>query len=178
MGIAQDLAELHIPQIIVMRQPVPDEVAQVFLKSFLEAFANGKSLYNSVREARQKLEGLEDRYPCASWLPAICQNPAEVPLKWSQFPGAGKPQLDNLLIQLHRLIEEDYTITPNAQAEALEQVQLISEALQIQDKLVDKKQVKVHTRQLRGILAEQPAAALSSEVNQVLAEIYRLFDLN
>ena len=108
----------------------------------------------------------------------ICQNPAEVPLKWSQFPGAGKPQLDNLLIQLHRLIEEDYTITPNAQAEALEQVQLISEALQIQDELVDKKQMKVHSRQFRGILAEQPAAALSSEVNQVLAEIYRLFDLN
>ncbi|BAY84591.1 hypothetical protein NIES267_40870 [Calothrix parasitica NIES-267] len=34
-------------------------------------------------------------------------------------------------------------------------------------------------RQLRGIVAEQPAAAcLSSEVNQVLAEVYRLFDLN
>ncbi|MEM7557254.1 MAG: hypothetical protein AAF378_24830, partial [Cyanobacteria bacterium P01_A01_bin.84] len=131
-----------------------------------------------VREARQKLEGLEDRYPCASWLPVICQNPAEVPLKWSQFPGAGKPQLDNFLTQLHRLVEEDYTITADAQKEALEQVQLISEALQLKGELVEKKQVKVHSRQLRGILAEQSAAALSSEVNQVLAEIYRLFDLN
>ncbi len=153
LGIAQDLAELHIPQIIVMRQPVPDEVAQVFLKNFLQAFANGKSLYNSVREARQKLEGLEDRYPCASWLPVICQNPAEVPLKWLQFPGAGKPQIDNLLTQLHRLIEEDYTITPDAQTEALEQVKMIAEALQIQDELVDKRQVKTNITLLRGILA-------------------------
>lgn len=179
LGIAQDLAELHIPQIIVMRQPVPDEVAQVFLKNFLQAFANGKSLYNSVREARQKLEGLEDRYPCASWLPVICQNPAEVPLRWLQFPGAGEPQLENLLTQLHRLIEEDYVITPDAQAEALEQVKLITEALQIQDELVDKKQVKTNITLLRGIIAGQPAAnSLLVEVNEVLTDIYRLCDLN
>ena len=179
LGIAQDLAELHIPQIIVMRQPVPDEVAQVFLKNFLQAFANGESLYNSVREARQKLEGLEDRYPCASWLPVICQNPAEVPLKWLQFPGAGKPNLGNLLTKLQRRIEEDYIITPDAQVEALEQVRMISEALQIQNELIDKKQVKSHVRLLRGILAEQPVAtSLSSEVNEVLVEIYRLCNLN
>ena len=179
LGIAQDLADLHIPQIIVMRQPVPDEVAQVFLKNFLQAFANGKSLYNSVREARQKLEGLEDRYPCASWLPVICQNAAEVPLKWLQFPGAGEPQIENLLTQLHRLIEEDYTITPNAQGEALEQVRMISEALQIQDELFDKRQVKTNITLLRGILAGQPAVnSLLVEVNEVLAEIYRLFDLS
>ncbi|MEM7716013.1 MAG: CHAT domain-containing protein [Cyanobacteria bacterium P01_A01_bin.68] len=48
LGIAQDLAELHIPQIIVMRQPVPDEVAQLFLKNFLQAFANGKSGSNAI----------------------------------------------------------------------------------------------------------------------------------
>lgn len=179
LGIVQDLADLHIPQIIVMRQPVPDEVAQVFLKNFLQAFANGKSLYNSVREARQKLEGLEDKYPCASWLPVICQNPAEVPLKWLQFSGAGEPQLENLLTQLHRLIEEDYTITPDAQTEALEQVKMIAEALRIQDELVDKRQLIAHIRLLRGIVAEQPAInSLLVEVNEVLAEIYRLCDLN
>ena len=53
-------------------------VAQQFLKSFLTAFSNGKSLYLSVRLAREQLQGLEDRYPCASWLPTICQNPAEI----------------------------------------------------------------------------------------------------
>ena len=179
LGIAQDLADLHIPQIIVMRQPVPDEVAQVFLKNFLQAFANGKTLYNSVREARQKLEGLEDKFPCASWLPIICQNPAEVPLKWLQFPGAGEPQLENLLTQLHRLIEEDYTTTPDAQKEALEQVKMIAEALRIQDELVEKRQLIAHIRLLRGIVAEQPAAnSLLAEVNQILADIYRLCDLN
>ncbi len=82
LGLARDLASLHIPQIIVMREPVPDLVAQVFLTHFIQAFATGKSLYLSVREAQARLQGLEDQYPCASWLPVICQNPAAAPLMW------------------------------------------------------------------------------------------------
>jgi hypothetical protein len=43
LGLAKHLASLHIPKIIVMREPVPDLVAQEFLKNFLTAFASGKS---------------------------------------------------------------------------------------------------------------------------------------
>ncbi len=86
LGLARELEQLHIPQLIVMREPVPDEVAQAFLKYFLDSFANGKPLYPSVREAREKLQGLEKKFPCASWLPVICQNPTAVPLTWPKFP--------------------------------------------------------------------------------------------
>jgi uncharacterized protein YjbI with pentapeptide repeats len=82
LGLARQLAELHIPQIIVFREPVPDRVAQEFLKNFLTAFAGGKSFYLAVREAREKLHHLEPHFPCATWLPVICQNPAEVPPTW------------------------------------------------------------------------------------------------
>ncbi|MEH2059993.1 MAG: CHAT domain-containing protein [Nostoc sp.] len=83
LGLASELEALHIPQIIVMREQVPDEVAQVFLKHFLVDFANGgKSLYQAVKEARLKLHGLEDKYPCASWLPVICQNAGTAPPSW------------------------------------------------------------------------------------------------
>ncbi|BAZ06025.1 nSTAND1 domain-containing NTPase [Calothrix sp. NIES-3974] len=83
LGLASDLETLHIPQIIVMREQVPDEVAQVFLKHFLSDFASGsKSLYQAVKEARLKLHGLEDKYPCASWLPVICQNTDANPPHW------------------------------------------------------------------------------------------------
>jgi CHASE2 domain-containing sensor protein len=61
-------------------------VAQAFLKYFLKAFASGKPLYAAVREAREKLQGLEEDFPCASWLPVICQNPAAVPLTWPELP--------------------------------------------------------------------------------------------
>jgi uncharacterized protein YjbI with pentapeptide repeats len=82
LGLATNLGDLHIPQMIVMREPVPDKVAQEFLKNLLTEFSSGKPLYQSVREARSKLQGLEDEFPCASWLPVICQNPAEIPLTW------------------------------------------------------------------------------------------------
>lgn len=89
LGLAQSLADLHIPQVIVMREPVPDEVAQTFLRHFLAAFAGGQPLYVSVREARERLQGLEDNYPCATWLPMICQNPAESPPSWQSLRGQG-----------------------------------------------------------------------------------------
>jgi CHASE2 domain-containing sensor protein len=87
LGLAADLADLHLPQVIVMREPVPDKVAQEFLKNFLTAFAGGDSLYKSVREAREKLQGLEGEFPCATWLPVICQNPAETPSTWLEWCG-------------------------------------------------------------------------------------------
>lgn len=76
LGLAWQLEELHIPQTIVMREPVPDLVAQEFLKYFLTAFAGKNqvvsycySLYQAVREARERLQGLENTFPCASLLP-------------------------------------------------------------------------------------------------------------
>ena len=88
LGLAQALADLCIPQVLVMREPVPDQVSHEFLKSFLEAFARGEALYLAVREAREKLQGLEGRYPCATWLPIICQNPAEYPPTWATLKGS------------------------------------------------------------------------------------------
>ncbi len=65
-----------------MREPVPDLVAQEFLKYFLTEFAGGRSFNLAVRKAREKLQGLEGEFPGASWLPVIFQNPAEVPPTW------------------------------------------------------------------------------------------------
>ncbi|GAB4177795.1 MAG: hypothetical protein Fur006_09690 [Coleofasciculaceae cyanobacterium] len=88
LGLAQELADMHIPQVIVMREPVPDAIAQEFLRHFLVAFSGGQSLYASVREARERLQTLESQFPCATWLPTICQNPAEVPTTWQEWCSA------------------------------------------------------------------------------------------
>jgi CHASE2 domain-containing sensor protein len=85
LGLARELAYLQIPQLIVMREPVPDRVAQEFLKYFLSAYAQGESLYLAVRSARSRLQGLEGEFPCATWLPVICQHPAEIPPTWQQL---------------------------------------------------------------------------------------------
>jgi len=87
LGLAHELEQLHIPQMIVMREPVPDKVAQKFLNCFLNAFAKGDSLYLAERQARERLQGLEKDFPCASWLPVICQNSLEVPPDWLKLRG-------------------------------------------------------------------------------------------
>lgn len=104
LGLAEELADLHLPQIIVMREMVPDRVAQNFLKVFLKAFANGKSLYNAVWEARESLEGLEREFPGATWLPVIYQNPAATPPTWEDLVG---PQLETYLATItERLLQQ------------------------------------------------------------------------
>jgi CHASE2 domain-containing sensor protein len=90
LGLAHELEQLYIPALIVMREPVPDRVAQTFLKYFLTAFSESTSLYQAVKQARVQLEGLEDEFPCASWLPVICQNPAAPPFQWSTTPVADR----------------------------------------------------------------------------------------
>ncbi|MGL5922498.1 CHASE2 domain-containing protein [Chroococcidiopsis sp.] len=85
LGLARSLAELDIPQVIVMREPIADAVAHEFLKYFLSAFAGGQTLYTAVREARERLEKLESKYPCATWLPTIYQNQAEPLTAWRDW---------------------------------------------------------------------------------------------
>lgn len=88
LGLAIALSCLHIPQVIVMREPVSNRVAQEFFKHFLAAFAEQHlSLYLAVRQARRQLQGLEDEFPGASWLPVLCQNPAVEPTTWQDWCG-------------------------------------------------------------------------------------------
>lgn len=87
LGLAQKLQDLHIPQVVVMREPVPDQVAQEFLKRFLSSFSDHKSFYLSVREARQRLQGWESDFPNASWLPVIFQNSTTEALSWLELRG-------------------------------------------------------------------------------------------
>ncbi|MGB3535393.1 MAG: CHASE2 domain-containing protein [Microcoleaceae cyanobacterium] len=175
LGIVRELEKLNlqIPQVIVMREPVPDRVAQAFLTYFLQAYSQGQSLYLAVREARERLQSLEnlsghtiaipeithhqtarqsqklqddnknvamdssnsilknsdleintepsprqllwdqppdennslrerntnsypdfideDAFPCASWLPVICQNPAVEPPSWDTLRQVNRP---------------------------------------------------------------------------------------
>lgn len=89
VGLVRDLAQagLYIPVAIAMREEVPDAIAQAFLKEFLTEYASGQSLQTSVRRSRDRLEDWEQVWPGVTWLPVICQNPAEVPPTWQELSG-------------------------------------------------------------------------------------------
>jgi branched-chain amino acid transport system substrate-binding protein len=82
VGIASQLASLKIPYTIVMREQVPDQVAQTFLQTLLVGFSRGKSLHQAVHTARCKLQELSQKYPQAAWLPVIYQNPAAPEIRY------------------------------------------------------------------------------------------------
>lgn len=79
LGLAHQLANLQIPQIIVMREPVPDDVAHTFLKYFLQSFSEGMPTQRAVKTARQRLSSLEWKLPYATWLPVLYQHPTVKP---------------------------------------------------------------------------------------------------
>lgn len=85
LGLSKLFADLQIPQLILMREPVCDRVAQIFLLNFLKRFSAGYSLHQSVREARERLQEIEEQYPCASWLPVLIQNPSKSSLFWQDL---------------------------------------------------------------------------------------------
>lgn len=83
LGLATALADLQLPQIIVMQEDVPNEVAQQFLKYFLKSLTEGKNIEIAKREAQEKLQGLEGKYAGATWLPVLFQHPE---IHWHPFP--------------------------------------------------------------------------------------------
>jgi len=88
LKLAEGLEDLQLATSIVMREQISDQAAQKFLAYFLKPFANeGKPLYISVREARERLQTLENQYPCLSWLPVICEHPTAPTLTWRQLGG-------------------------------------------------------------------------------------------
>ena len=91
LGLARQLSDLQIPHIIVMREPVPDNVAQAFLKYFLIEFAGGRCFDLAVRKARERLQGLEGEFPGASWLPIIVQTPTPIAPTWQDWLQQPKP---------------------------------------------------------------------------------------
>ena len=113
LGLAQQLANLGLPYIIVWREAVPDKIAQDFLRYFLAAFSEGKSLFSSVRDARiklQELTGKEDtqKQPAGvNWLPIICKNSLDAPVKWEDLGGLTGKLPDCPYKGLSAFMEED-----------------------------------------------------------------------
>ena len=93
LGLASSLAKLNIPAVIVMKEEVPNVIAQQFFCNFLRNFREQDNLYLAERKTREWLRGWENKYPGASLLPVICQNKAVETLRWSQLQLVNQPKL-------------------------------------------------------------------------------------
>jgi ABC-type branched-subunit amino acid transport system substrate-binding protein len=88
----QFVQELRLPVAIIMREPVPDQVAVRFLQAFFEHFSiQNHSLFKAFQEARLELEGFV-RFPGVTWLPAIYTSSLSEPPSWNELRGDSEVQ--------------------------------------------------------------------------------------
>lgn len=87
LKLAEDLVAggLPLPSMIVMRAPIPDKIAQDFVKSLFRYLGEGYLLFLAVRKAKDDLHKWEDEFPGASAIPMLCQQ--------QTFDGLTLPQL-------------------------------------------------------------------------------------
>ncbi|MEO0838435.1 MAG: CHAT domain-containing protein [Cyanobacteria bacterium J06643_5] len=113
LGLAKQLTDLHLPYIIVWREPVPDKIAIRFLEYFLSSYSEGKSLFKSVRDARIKLVELTNsaekskQIPGLEWLPIICKNTTDAAPTWEDLGGLTGKLPDSPYQGLSAFGEED-----------------------------------------------------------------------
>lgn len=110
LALARQLASLQIPHVIVMRQPIHDNVAQRFLDVLLTSFAGGASIHQAMREARDNLRLIENSSPNASWLPVLFQNPEEPPLFYPQADPSAKLNKPNKLLLLLNSLKSKHKV--------------------------------------------------------------------
>lgn len=74
LSIANSLIDLGLSQVAVMREPIHDRVAQVFLTQFLQALANYQNVQQALISAGQHLQQ-QITYPSAYLIPSLFCHP-------------------------------------------------------------------------------------------------------
>ena len=101
IGLAWQLASVHIPQVMVMRRNIPNPVAVKFIGEFLKSYSGGASLLDAVEKATNQIKEMEELtenandletkgFVGASWLPVVYQNLYDAPPTWDELKGKGK----------------------------------------------------------------------------------------
>ncbi|MEM0978680.1 MAG: CHASE2 domain-containing protein [Cyanobacteria bacterium P01_H01_bin.58] len=81
MTIADALVELGLSQVVIMREPIHNQVAHAFLLQFLQSLANHQDAHAALQAASRYL--LEQRltFPSAYLVPSLFRHPDSVPFQ-------------------------------------------------------------------------------------------------
>jgi hypothetical protein len=86
LGLAQELADLNIPYLIVMRSQIPDQLAQQFCRDLLLCYSKGASFPAAFKYARDRLKPATNRPDeFESWLPMLLHNLNSNHVTWQQL---------------------------------------------------------------------------------------------
>ncbi len=76
LSLANSLIDLGLSQVAVMREPIHNQVAQVFLVWFLQGLAEYKDVHDALMAACEHLKQKQNlTYPCAYLIPSLFSHP-------------------------------------------------------------------------------------------------------
>jgi hypothetical protein len=98
-GLAEQLSDVNIPYIIVMRERIPDRVAHQFLVDLLTQYSQGDSFPAAFRYARAQLALADHSFAkFADWLPVLFHNPLSQHVTWQDLVQPKLPALKSTKI--------------------------------------------------------------------------------
>lgn len=126
LSLANSLIDLGLSQVAVMREPIHNDVAQVFLLAFLQALAECKDVHDCLLAASAVLKQSKNlTYPSAHLIPSLFCHPGANLFQIPQKPG---------ILQRLRLI-----LPAPKQAIALSALSCLSLLLPVQDGLLERR---------------------------------------
>ncbi|MDY7016366.1 MAG: CHASE2 domain-containing protein, partial [Cyanobacteriota bacterium] len=126
LSLAYYAIDLGLSQVAVMREPICNDVAQVFLLSFLQALAEGKDVHDCLLSASATLKQSKNlTYPSAYLIPSLFCHPGA-----TLFRIPPKPSVWQRLQPI---------LPSKKQAIALLALSVLSGLLPVQDKLLEKR---------------------------------------
>lgn len=140
LSLARSLIDLGLSQVAIMREPICDDVAQVFLLQFLQSLAEYKDVHDCLLAASALLKQSKNlTYPSAYLIPSLFCHPGAKLFQIQQ-----KPQLWQRLQPL---------IPTPKEAIALSVLTLLSLSLSFQDRLLEQRvKIQAMYRQVTGQL--------------------------
>ncbi|MEL6928285.1 MAG: CHASE2 domain-containing protein [Cyanobacteria bacterium J06600_6] len=81
LSIANSLIDLGLSQVAIMREPVHNQVAQVFLVHFVQALARDQDVREALVYARKQLKQQNLTYPSAALIPSLFCHPDAQPYR-------------------------------------------------------------------------------------------------
>ena len=91
MGIANSLIDLGLSQVAVMREPIHNQVAQVFLIQFLQALADYQNVHQALITTEKYLKTEKKaEYPSAYLIPSLFSHPDARPFQFQPWGWQGE----------------------------------------------------------------------------------------
>ncbi|MEM9215427.1 MAG: CHASE2 domain-containing protein [Cyanobacteria bacterium P01_F01_bin.150] len=77
LNIAESLIDLGLSQVAIMREPIHDRVAHVFIQQFLASLSEYKDVHEALLDACECLKQQEHQldFPSAHWVPSLFRHP-------------------------------------------------------------------------------------------------------